>query len=285
MTRGPSMSRSAVSCEHFVSLAHLDEVSLPSKPSSRRLTMARCRSLSAACHAPPRSAPCEDAAEGVFGAVDGPLQAGEKPFQPRRHIEVALLRCFEHVVIGLALLADLRRHAVEALRAFFRTGQRHVGDRARDAAVAVVEGVDRDEPEMREAGLQHGVKRLLRVRTNPGMSAFRHRVVRQPAPRKCTRSRPTGPEITCIGPVLSSRQAPTVISSCRCGPSEKARHASRTGAPHQGLVIISAWRRASSRRRLQHYGPRAQGRRCPCRGGARSRSGPAPGPDSRLRSR
>src|SRR5208283_4068909 len=40
-----SMSRRAVSCEHLASLAHLDEVSLPSNPLSRRLTISRCRSL------------------------------------------------------------------------------------------------------------------------------------------------------------------------------------------------------------------------------------------------
>src|ERR1700745_1837039 len=40
-----SMSRRAVSCEHLVSLAHLDDFSLPSNPLSRRLTISRCRSL------------------------------------------------------------------------------------------------------------------------------------------------------------------------------------------------------------------------------------------------
>lgn len=39
------ISRSAVSGEHFVSLAHFEVVSLPSKPSSRRLMALRWRSL------------------------------------------------------------------------------------------------------------------------------------------------------------------------------------------------------------------------------------------------
>jgi hypothetical protein len=34
-----SISREAVSCEHLASLAHLDEVSLPSKPLSSLLTI------------------------------------------------------------------------------------------------------------------------------------------------------------------------------------------------------------------------------------------------------
>jgi hypothetical protein len=41
-----SMSRSAVSCELFVSVAHFDDVSFPSKPLRRWLMTARCRSLS-----------------------------------------------------------------------------------------------------------------------------------------------------------------------------------------------------------------------------------------------
>ena len=39
------MSRRAVSWEHFVILAHLDVVSLPSRPSRRWLTTRRWRSL------------------------------------------------------------------------------------------------------------------------------------------------------------------------------------------------------------------------------------------------
>jgi hypothetical protein len=49
------------------------------------------------------------------------------------------------------LLADLRRHAVEPPGAPLRSGQRHVRDRPREAAVAIVERVNRHEPEMRTA--------------------------------------------------------------------------------------------------------------------------------------
>ncbi len=42
------MSRRAVSGETFVSLAHFDNVSLPSKPSRSRLNIARCRSFNRA---------------------------------------------------------------------------------------------------------------------------------------------------------------------------------------------------------------------------------------------
>ena len=70
---------------------------------------------------------------------------------------VALLRRFKNVVVIVALLPDLRRHAVEALRAFFGPRQRHVRDGARDAPVAVVEGVDGDKPEVRERGFEDGI--------------------------------------------------------------------------------------------------------------------------------
>ena len=37
----PSISRRAVSCEHFEIFAHFDDVSLPSNPLSKRLSMTR----------------------------------------------------------------------------------------------------------------------------------------------------------------------------------------------------------------------------------------------------
>ena len=61
---------------------------------------------------------------------------------------------FQQVVIFLALLPDLRRHAVEALRTLFRTGEAQVGNRARDAPVAVVKRMNCHEPQMRDAGLE-----------------------------------------------------------------------------------------------------------------------------------
>ena len=40
-----SISRRAVSCEHFSSFAHFEEFNFPSKPFSSRLIISRCRSL------------------------------------------------------------------------------------------------------------------------------------------------------------------------------------------------------------------------------------------------
>ena len=89
-----------------------------------------------------------------FGPGDRARKAGEEPDQPAGHVEPAFLRAFEHPVIVGSFLANLARHAVEALSRILRLRQRLIGDRARDAAVAVLERVDRHEPEMREARAQ-----------------------------------------------------------------------------------------------------------------------------------
>jgi hypothetical protein len=51
----------------------------------------------------------------------------------------------------------LRGHAVETLRAFLRARKRHIGNRTRDPAVAVVEGMNGDKPEMGNSGLEDGI--------------------------------------------------------------------------------------------------------------------------------
>ena len=79
----------------------------------------------------------EDGAEDFLGAVNGSAKAAEEPFHPARHVHRALLRALQDVVIRVALLPDLRRHAVEPLRTVLGTCESHVGDRARNTAVAV----------------------------------------------------------------------------------------------------------------------------------------------------
>ena len=72
--------------------------------------------------------------------VDRPAETGEKPRDPVGDVGRAPLRAFQDVVVGGALGPNLRRHAVEALRASLRTGQGHVGHGAGDAAVPVPDG-------------------------------------------------------------------------------------------------------------------------------------------------
>jgi hypothetical protein len=69
---------------------------------------------------------------------------------PRGDVEPALLRALEQGVIVVAFVPDLPGHAVEALSGAFRAGESHVGDRARDATVAVVERMDRHDPQVRQ---------------------------------------------------------------------------------------------------------------------------------------
>lgn len=72
---------------------------------------------------------------------------------------VALLRRFQHVVIGFAFGADLRGHAVEPLSGPFRARQRKIGNGAGNAPVAIVKRVDGDEPQVRDPGFQDGIRR------------------------------------------------------------------------------------------------------------------------------
>ena len=85
-------------------------------------------------HALPRSSLGEDSAEHSLRTIDGAAKASQEPLHPRRNIHVRFLRLFKNMVIGRGLLADLRRHAVEALGAVFSARQGHVGDSASNAA-------------------------------------------------------------------------------------------------------------------------------------------------------
>ena len=144
-------------------------------------------------------------------AVDGAPQRAQEPRQPAGDVERALLRPLQHVVVVLALALDLRGQAVEPLRAAIGARQEQIADGARDAAVAVVEGMQRDEPQVREAGLDRAQARRCRRSPKPGNASISVGSVSAGGASKCTLRRPTGPETTCIGPSASLRQWPTAI--------------------------------------------------------------------------
>ncbi len=281
------MSRAAVSCEHLASAAYLDEVSFPSNPPSRRLMIRRWRSLSAAAAwtSQKRALRSTEGEDGL-GAGEGAVQALEEPADPRRDVELAFLRALKALVIGFPLDADLRGHAVETLRASLRTRQRHVGDRTRDASVAILERVDGDEPEMGDGGENDRVDAARCVEPRQEGTHLRWQGARRPAPSKWTCSRPTGPETTCIGPDSAVRQAPTVILAMPLRPvgNSAACQPNRRSCGQRRAIIL---------RRIEHHldhafdiaVDEAQERRYPCRAAARSRSEPVRDRAARLRFR
>src|SRR5262249_15608970 len=89
----------------------------------------------------------EDTGKSLLCAIERAIQAREKPLQPWRDIQsVLLLGLFEDVVIGIALRADLRRHAVKALRGILGTRKRHIRNGSRNASVAVIKWMDGHKP-------------------------------------------------------------------------------------------------------------------------------------------
>ena len=73
----------------------------------------------------------------------------------------AYLEPFQNVVIGIALLPDLRRHAVEPLWAVLGTRESHVCDRARNSAIAIVERVYCHQPKVCNPRFKDRINRLL----------------------------------------------------------------------------------------------------------------------------
>jgi len=96
----------------------------------------------------PKASLFENGREYGLGPVKGAIEATEKPLQPPRNIEIGLLRGLQNIVVGALLLLDLGRHAVEALRAVLRPRKRHVGNRARNAAIAIIERMNGKEPQV-----------------------------------------------------------------------------------------------------------------------------------------
>ena len=83
----------------------------------------------------------DDSLDGGFRAVAGRGDFDEEPSEPRGDVEAAALGCFERVVIRFAVTHDLGGEREHAQRLAFVLAERHVGDGAREAAVAVLERV------------------------------------------------------------------------------------------------------------------------------------------------
>ena len=100
------------------------------------------------------SIPCDP----LIGTRDSAIQAAEEPGKPWRNIELSALSLFQLAVVVLALRHDLRGEAVEALGDVVGTRKGHIGDGTRNPAIAVLKGVNRDEPEVRNRADKYWVK-------------------------------------------------------------------------------------------------------------------------------
>ncbi|MNL08323.1 hypothetical protein D3C87_1290400 [compost metagenome] len=67
-----------------------------------------------------------------------------------RDVQSGFLAAFEYAVIARPIVEDARGHGVKANRLSLALSQRKIGDGARQASVAIIEGVQRNEPEMRD---------------------------------------------------------------------------------------------------------------------------------------
>src|SRR5690606_13582762 len=95
--------------------------------------------------------------------IDGAMQGVEEPGQPLGDVHGPLLGALQNIVVGLALPLDLRRQAVEALRAAVGARQQQITVGPGDTAVAVVERVQGPEPQTGKPRLAD--RRLTRDRT------------------------------------------------------------------------------------------------------------------------
>src|ERR1035437_3096968 len=76
------------------------------------------------CNCFPKARCEEYDSESGLRAFDGPTQAAQEPIHPGRDVHRAFLCLLQNLVIGGALLPDLDRHAVEALRTSFGARER-----------------------------------------------------------------------------------------------------------------------------------------------------------------
>src|SRR6266481_3645991 len=114
---------------------------------------------------------CQNARGQFIRFSNCAAEAIEKPDQPLRDIHSPFLCGFQYLVVALAFFPDLRRHAVETLRAVLQPRERHFRDGAGDSSIAILEGMYGHEVEVSQAGLD---KRLSARRAVfvPGQKCF-----------------------------------------------------------------------------------------------------------------
>ena len=83
----------------------------------------------------------------------------DEPQEPGSHVQSTLLRAFEDLAVGSALPLDLRRQALEPPHVAVCPGKQQITQSPRDPTVPVIEGVQRDEPQVGESGPDQWVHR------------------------------------------------------------------------------------------------------------------------------
>jgi len=86
----------------------------------------------------------------VLRLINGAMERVEEPGKPLGDVHRLLLGALQDLVVGLAFSLDLRRQTVETLRAAIGARQEQIADGPCDTAIAVVERMQRDEPQMAE---------------------------------------------------------------------------------------------------------------------------------------
>ncbi|MNT82294.1 hypothetical protein D3C72_2220070 [compost metagenome] len=78
----------------------------------------------------------------------------QEPFEPGGDVQSVSLAAFEDAVIAGAVVEDAGGHGIKADGLILTLSQCQVSDGTGQAAVAIVEWVERDKPEVRDAGAQ-----------------------------------------------------------------------------------------------------------------------------------
>lgn len=90
--------------------------------------------------------------QGTFGERESPMQCRsqtvQEPYNPLCDVQSSALCTLQNVVILLFPTVDFRRYAVKTATPGIHPRQKHVGHRAADAAISIVEWVYADKPQM-----------------------------------------------------------------------------------------------------------------------------------------
>ena len=116
----------------------------------------------------------ERARHGTFRRAGSRFDLLHEPDQPAGDFEPTALRAFEDGVVVLPFAQELRGKAEAAHRPALVLRQRHVGNGARDPAVAVFERMQGDEPQVGKPGANQAVRFGLR-RVEPAKEAIEFR--------------------------------------------------------------------------------------------------------------